>query len=51
MKEDCMELIRTALLIIETGKKLSNAIELFDSRAISEDDLENRLGKILGGVK
>ena len=48
--EDCMELIRTAQKIIETGKELSSAIEMFRLCMISEESLKNRLGKILGGV-
>jgi len=48
--EDCMELIRTAQKIIETGKELSSAIEMFRLCMISEEALKNRLGKILGGV-
>jgi len=51
MNEDCMDLIRTAQQIIETGKELSSAIEMFRLCMISEESLKNRLGKILGGVE
>jgi len=51
MNEDCMDLIRIAQQIIETGKELSSAIEMFRLCMISEEALKNRLGNILGGVK